>query len=94
MRIISKHPIFYEIYKNIKVKAGFHTGTICGYYISKKSGDTLLWAETELNSWDSFPKEFVEKENIELKEYQGNFDKIFFIVAQKNIKNGFVQIIE
>ena len=94
MKIISKHPIFYEIYKNIRVKVAFHTGTVCGYYISKKSGDILLWAETELNSWDSFPREFVEKENIELKEYQGNFDKIFFIIAQKNIKNGFVQIIE
>ena len=94
MKIISKHPIFYEIYKNIKVKAGFNTGTICGYYISKKSGDTLLWAETEFENRDSFTREFIEKEDIELKDYQGNFDKIFFLVTKKNIKDGLVQIIE
>ena len=94
MKIISKHPIFYEIYKNIKFKVVFHTGTVCGYYISKESGDVLLWAETEFKSRDSFPKEFVEKENIELKDYQGNFDKIFFLVTKKNIKDGLVQIIE
>ena len=93
MKIISKHPIFYEIYKNIKVKAGFHTGTVCGYYISKKSGDTLLWAETEFENRDSFTREFIEKEDIELKDYQGNFDKIFFLVTKKNIKDGLVQII-
>lgn len=94
MKIISKHPIFYEIYKNIRFKVGFHTGTVCGYYISKKSGDTLLWAETEFENRDSFTREFIEKEDIELKDYQGNFDKIFFLVTKKNIKDGLVQIIE
>ena len=93
MKIISKHPFFYELYKGIKFKVGFHTGTVCGYYISKQNGETLLWAETEVNSWDSFPKEFVEKETIELKDYQGDFDKIFFVIAERNIKNGLVKII-
>ena len=49
--------------------------------------------QAEVNSWDSFPKEFVEKETIELKDYQGDFDKIFFVIAEKNIKNGLMKII-
>ena len=93
MKIVSSHPVFYTIYKGIKFKIASHTGTVCGYYISKQNGETLLWAETEVNSWDSFPKEFVEKEAIELKDYQGDFDKIFFVIAERNIKNGLVKII-
>ena len=93
MKIVSKHPFFYELYKGIKFKIASHTGTVCGYYISKQNGETLLWAETEVNSWDSFPKEFVEKEAIELKDYQGDFDKIFFVIAERNVKNGLVRIV-
>ena len=93
MKIVSKHPFFYELYKGIKFKIASHTGTVCGYYISKQNGETLLWAETEAKSISPFAKEFIEREHIELKDYQGNFDKIFFVIAERNVKNGLVRIV-
>ena len=93
MKILPIHPEFYLRHKYSRFKALNTFGIVTGYYISK-NGKVNLIVEIDKKNPSSSLKEFIKGTNVEIQDYRGDINNIFFIMSLETIKLGVYKLIE
>ena len=93
MKISSIHPEFYLRHKYSRFESFNTFGIVTGYYISK-NGKVNLIVEIDKKNPSSSLKEFIKRTNVEIQDYRGDINNIFFIMSLETIKLGVYKLIE
>ena len=93
MKILKPYPEFYRQYKDRILKKNDNSiGVVVGYFIDTDN-DVVLFVQREIIDPYKYFNYFINKYNIETKDYHGDSSRIFFLVNKDDIEQKIVKVI-